>query len=100
MRLPGTRYQEPGWEQVRKLLGQASVQVLRQLSPHELQDPALLDRYVDETGALLHACRHTARSADFANALGNWRLANGITATPDRAQVVRLRTVRAKGATP
>jgi hypothetical protein len=25
MRLPGTRYQEPGWEQVRKLLGQCSL---------------------------------------------------------------------------
>jgi len=71
MRLPGTRYQEPGWEQVRKLLGQASVQVLRQLAPHELQDPALLDRYVDQTGALLHACRHTARAAADGNSYGD-----------------------------
>lgn len=71
MRLPGTRYQEPGWEQVRKLLGQASVQVLRQLAPHELQDPALLDRYVDETGALLYACRHTARAAADGNSYGD-----------------------------
>ena len=28
MRLPGTRYQEHGWEQVRKLLGQCSLQAL------------------------------------------------------------------------
>lgn len=71
MRLPGTRYQEPGWEQVRKLLGQASVQVLRQLAPHDLQDPALLDRYVDQTGALLHACRHTARATAEGNSYGD-----------------------------
>ncbi|WP_374360483.1 hypothetical protein [Pseudoduganella danionis] len=71
MRLPGTRYQEPGWEQVRKLLGQASVQMLRTLAPDELQDPALLDRYVDETGALLHACRHTARAAAAGNSYGD-----------------------------
>ena len=30
MRLPGTRYQEHGWEQVRKLLGQCSLHVFRQ----------------------------------------------------------------------
>lgn len=70
MRLPGTRYQEHGWEQVRKLLGQASVQVLRQLAPQDLQDPALLERYVETAGALLHACTRTARASAEGNSYG------------------------------
>jgi hypothetical protein len=45
--------------------------MLRTLAPDELQDPALLDRYVDETGALLHACRHTARAAAAGNSYGD-----------------------------
>ncbi|MBY0558035.1 MAG: hypothetical protein K2P77_12585 [Burkholderiaceae bacterium] len=71
MRLPGTRYQEHGWEQVRKLLGQASVQVLRQLAPQDLQDPALLERYVETAGALLHACARTARGSAEGNSYGD-----------------------------
>ena len=46
------------------------------------------------------ACRKTVRHAAFDQALGDWRQANGITATPDRAQVIRLRTARAKGGAP
>jgi len=71
MRLPGTRYQEHGWEQVRKLLGQASVQVLRQLAPQDLQDPALLERYVEAAGALLQACARTARASAEGNSYGD-----------------------------
>ena len=44
MRLPGTRYQEPGWEEVRKLLGQCSLAALRScawlVDPARLPDPS------------------------------------------------------------
>jgi hypothetical protein len=36
MRLPGTRYQEPGWEQVRKLLGQCSLAMRSRCDPARL----------------------------------------------------------------
>ena len=39
MRLPGTRYQEHGWEQVRKLLGQCSLHACARLGPATLLDP-------------------------------------------------------------
>lgn len=60
MRLPGTRYQEHGWEQVRKLLGQCSLQALARMNPARLLDPdpgrnALLAEYVDVTAQALHA---------------------------------------------
>ena len=49
MRLPGTRYQEHGWEQVRKLLGLCSLQAFRRLDMALVLDPAqhgvLLDAY-------------------------------------------------------
>lgn len=64
MRLPGTRYQEPGWEQVRKLLGHASLVVFRQCDLAQLLDPtqgtAMLDWYTD---AMVHALRGASRSA-------------------------------------
>jgi hypothetical protein len=63
MRLPGTRYQEPGWEQVRKLLGHASLVALRGTDLAQLLDPArhadMLDWYTD---ALAHALRHATAS--------------------------------------
>jgi hypothetical protein len=46
MRLPGTRYQEHGWEQVRKLLGQCS------LGAFASHDPGL-DAYVERVAASL-----------------------------------------------
>ncbi|WP_332876354.1 hypothetical protein [Massilia sp. S19_KUP03_FR1] len=47
MRLPGTRYQEHGWEQVRKLLGQCSLGAFAA--------PALcLDAYVEQMSAALY----------------------------------------------
>ncbi|RZA25615.1 MAG: hypothetical protein EOP92_43115, partial [Lysobacteraceae bacterium] len=58
MRLPGTRYQEHGWEQVRKLLGQCSLQALAGIGPARLLDPdrdALLAEYVDAAARALHA---------------------------------------------
>jgi hypothetical protein len=63
MRLPGTRYQEPGWEQVRKLLGHVSLVAFRQCDLLQLCDPAqrapMLDWYTD---ALAHALRGAAQS--------------------------------------
>ncbi|WP_091875298.1 hypothetical protein [Massilia yuzhufengensis] len=57
MRLPGTRYQEHGWEQVRKLLGQCSLQALAHLGPARLLDgdDALLPEYVDAVARALRA---------------------------------------------
>ena len=69
MRLPGTRYQEHGWEQVRKLLGQCSLQVFRQTGPAGAAAAGadLLDWYTD---ALAEALRLGARTAR-ADAAGN-----------------------------
>lgn len=53
MRLPGTRYQEHGWEQVRKILGQASLAALAHADLHGIH--AMLDDYVDAMAHLLAA---------------------------------------------
>lgn len=58
MRLPGTRYQEHGWEQVRKLLGQCSLQALARIDPLRVTGPDaedLLPEYVDAAARALHA---------------------------------------------
>jgi len=58
MRLPGTRYQEHGWEQVRKLLGHCSLQACARIEPDTLLDPdpeQSLGAYVDAVGHALHA---------------------------------------------
>jgi hypothetical protein len=58
MRLPGTRYQEHGWEQVRKLLGQCSLQALARIDPASLQGAdtdASLAAYVEAVAPILHA---------------------------------------------
>jgi hypothetical protein len=58
MRLPGTRYQEHGWEQVRKLLGQCSLQALARMGPAHLLDPerdGVLAQYVDTVAHCLQA---------------------------------------------
>ena len=72
MRLPGTRYQEHGWEQVRKLLGQCSLQAFGRLDPALLLAPELEDSlaaYVDAVAPLLHAAG--ARSLDAGNSYGD-----------------------------
>ena len=58
MRLPGTRYQEHGWEQVRKLLGQCSLEALAHADLRQVA--ALLADYVDSMARLLsaHATRY------------------------------------------
>jgi hypothetical protein len=74
MRLPGTRYQEPGWEDVRKLLGLCSLAALRARDPARAGFPAdddgALEDYVDAMGELLHARRRGARGAAPGNSYG------------------------------
>ncbi|AXA91184.1 hypothetical protein [Massilia sp. YMA4] len=65
MRLPGTRYQEHGWEDVRKLLGAGSLAALRACDLDAVLAPArhaaLLDDYTDALAPLLHAAGRAAR---------------------------------------
>ncbi|RSZ59949.1 hypothetical protein HF313_14605 [Massilia atriviolacea] len=68
MRLPGTRYQEQGWEQVRKLLGHCSLEAFGVLSPAHLSDA--LAGYVDLTAEALRACARSARAEAPANSYG------------------------------
>ncbi|HJV01704.1 MAG TPA: hypothetical protein VJ752_14265 [Burkholderiaceae bacterium] len=75
MRLPGTRYQEHGWEQVRKLLGHCSLQAFRQLEMHLVLDTAqheaLLAAYVDTLAACLRAGERLARAEAPGNSYGD-----------------------------
>jgi hypothetical protein len=68
MRLPGTRYQEQGWEQVRKLLGHCSLQAFALLAPARLAQA--LPEYVDLTAEALRACARSARAEAPANSYG------------------------------
>jgi len=74
MRLPGTRYQEHGWEQVRKLLGHCSLQAFRQVEMHQMLDPgqhlSLLDAYIDAVAAALRANARSARAESEGNVYG------------------------------
>ena len=74
MRLPGTRYQEPGWEQVRKLLGACSLDAFARVDPAELLAPApgeeALALYVDLLAESLHAAGRTARAQAGGNSYG------------------------------
>jgi hypothetical protein len=67
MRLPGTRYQEPGWEEVRKLLGQCSLAALHACGPAR---PDGLGLYVDLVAADLARLRETPRARAAGNAYG------------------------------
>jgi hypothetical protein len=84
MRLPGTRYQEHGWEQVRKLLGLCSLQAFRQLDMRQVlapeQQPALLDSYTDTVAASLRANARSARAEAEGNSYGEsvYELALGL----------------------
>ncbi|MDL2355468.1 MAG: hypothetical protein QFF03_09445 [Pseudomonadota bacterium] len=74
MRLPGTRYQEHGWEQVRKLLGQCSLAAFAHASPARLLDAAgqhdALGEYIELTAAALRAAGRSARAAAPGNSYG------------------------------
>src|SRR4051812_37553155 len=67
MRLPGTRYQEPGWEEVRKLLGQCSLQVLRACAHPGDQ----LAHYTDAMADALDAQRRGPRAQAAGNSYGD-----------------------------
>lgn len=74
MRLPGTRYQEHGWEHVRKLLGQCSLAAFKQCDMRQMLAPAgsaeLLDWYVDAVAAALRRVDQSARAEVFGNSYG------------------------------
>ena len=66
MRLPGTRYQEHGWEQVRKLLGHCSLLAFAQMAP----TPERLAEYVDLTAGALRAAARSPRAQGAGNSYG------------------------------
>ncbi|RJG19192.1 hypothetical protein [Massilia cavernae] len=77
MRLPGTRYQEHGWEHVRKLLGHCSLQALAGACPQLLDDAAEADSlaaYLDAMAESLHTTRRSARASAQANSYGDTAL--------------------------
>lgn len=76
MRLPGTRYQEHGWEQVRKLLGHCSLTAFGRLDPVCLvadagvgQAASLAD-YIDLTAEALREAGASAHAAAPGNSYG------------------------------
>jgi hypothetical protein len=69
MRLPGTRYQEPGWEEVRKLLGQCSLAALRACGPGAPDET--LAAYADAMASQLHAARRSPRAQASGNSYGD-----------------------------
>ena len=75
MRLPGTRYQEHGWEQVRKLLGQCSLQVFDPCAAAMqagVDDHATsLSLYVDLMAESLRASTRLARGQAPGNSYGD-----------------------------
>lgn len=72
MRLPGTRYQEPGWEQVRKLLGQCSLDAFARCSVDELLAGGdALSLYVELLADSLHAASRSARAQAPGNSYGD-----------------------------
>jgi hypothetical protein len=74
MRLPGTRYQEHGWEQVRKLLGRCSLLAVRRMDLHLLLDSAReaeqMDIYTDALAAELRLAQRSARCEAAGNSYG------------------------------
>ncbi|GAB2838002.1 hypothetical protein GCM10027277_01060 [Pseudoduganella ginsengisoli] len=78
MRLPGTRYQEHGWEHVRKLLGRCSLAVFGALPVEALLDAArrpevlneVLDDYLDAMAVQLRDPRYHAQAALPGNSYG------------------------------
>jgi len=74
MRLPGTRYQEHGWEQVRKLLGRCSLLAARRMDLHLLLDSAheaeQLDIYTDALAAQLRLAQRGGRGEAAGNSYG------------------------------
>lgn len=78
MRLPGTRYQEHGWEHVRKLLGQCALQALARGVAARLHDPAQeaasLGAFLDAMAEALHAGRRSRHATAHGNSYGDTAL--------------------------
>lgn len=74
MRLPGTRYQEHGWEHVRKMLGRCSLHAFARNDPAQLldaaQDDAQRDLYVDLVAEALHDGGRAGRAEAPGNSYG------------------------------
>lgn len=74
MRLPGTRFQEHGWEHVRKLLGRCSLQAFAREALAQLADPeqeaAQLALYTDLMAESLRDEARAARAAAPGNSYG------------------------------
>ena len=74
MRLPGTRYQEHGWEHVRKLLGRCSLLAFARADPANLLDAASerqqLALYIDLVGESLHEGGRAVRAEAPGNSYG------------------------------
>ncbi|TFW31867.1 hypothetical protein [Massilia horti] len=71
MRLPGTRYQEHGWEQVRKLLGQCSLRVFAEGDATRLLAPGGGELYVELVAQCLHEAGRSARATAPGNSYGD-----------------------------
>ena len=69
MRLPGTRYQEHGWEQVRKLLGRCSLDAFAQIDP--LRAAGHLALYTDLVAEALQRDARSSRADAPANSYGD-----------------------------
>ena len=70
MRLPGTRYQEPGWERVRKLLGSVSLTVLQAANWPRLKHEPMLDWYVEAMALALQQVAASSRAQAAGNSYG------------------------------
>ncbi len=74
MRLPGTRYQEHGWEHVRKMLGRCSLLAFARLDPADLLaadgGTGTLAQYVDLVAELLHDAGRAGRFEEAGNSYG------------------------------
>jgi hypothetical protein len=68
MRLPGTRYQEHGWEHVRKLLGRCSLPAFARIDP--LRASGALALYIDLVGEAVHEGARAARGEAPGNSYG------------------------------
>ena len=75
MRLPGTRYQEHGWEHVRKLLGRCSLLAFARSDPANLldarQEGEELALYIDLVAETLHDGGRAARAEAPGNSYGD-----------------------------
>jgi hypothetical protein len=68
MRLPGTRYQEHGWEHVRKLLGRCSLQAFAHMAPPLAAEH--LPLYIELVAQALHHGGRAARAEAPGNSYG------------------------------